>query len=290
MIRGMTAYAAKHKKIGPWLIHSEIWSYNNKFLQIDLFIPASIRKHSRQIERNIRSKLRRGKVTLKISFSDDKKGINKKAYYNQTLANDIYDISQKQRHKNQDPLQMKDILLMPGVLEIKENFPNFDKLWPSIHKLVTGTLSELIKIKNIEGKNTVSSFRKTILIINKSLARIKRFHKKENTNFARKLKSSVKDISSIVVDRKTLQDEAINFIRNCDISEEISRIDSYLDLLEDTLKSKTPAGKKIDFISQELLREVNTIGSKKDNFSIRKEVVNIKEEIAKIREHSHNIE
>lgn len=286
----MTSYAGEQEKINSWLVSVEIWSYNHKFLRTDLFIPDNLRKYSQQIEENIRSKLNRGKVAVKINLFDIEGVREKEVSYNQHLAKEIYDIGRKEKKKGENSLQMKDILLIPGVIEVKQTFLDFGKLWPKIDSLISKTLTKLIKIKKLEGKNASKELRKIISNINNSLNNIKKIHKKEKSEFSKVLKQKVENISSIKVDKEALQEEAVNFIRSYDISEEISRIVSYLDFLKDLLKSKTAVGRKIDFIAQELLREINTIGAKKDNFDIKREVVNVKEEVEKIREQSQNVE
>jgi len=290
MLKGMTAYTGKNNKIKPWIVSVEIWSYNHKFLQIDIFVPGALRKHTQQIEEKIRSKLKRGKVTVKVDFLHTDGGDEKKIYYNKDLAEKIYQIGKFERKKGEDILQMRDILSLPRVIEFKPQSPNFDKLWPRIDKLISTTLMELVKIKKTQGYNTSKVLREIIENIDKSLNKIRKTHNKDKSEFGRQLKEKIRDISSIKIDESNLLDEAISFIKNNDISEEVTRVSSYLSLLKEALKGRGPVGKKIDFIAQELLREVNTIGSKKENFYIKKEVVNMKEEIEKIREQSQNIE
>lgn len=290
MIRGMTAYADKEKKIDCWMFSIQIWSYNHKFLQVGLFTPDKLRSYSQEIESIIRSNLKRGKVNLKIDFFNINEDKKKEIFYNQRLANEVYNIGRKEKKEGEMSLQMRDILLLPGMLEIKEPTPDFEKLWPKVKKLISTTLKELIEIKNKQGKNIATDLRKIISNIDNSLKKIKKIQKKERTEFSNQLKEKVEDVSSLKVEEDYLMDEVIDFIRSSDVSEEITRIKGYLDFLKKLLTVKEAVGRKIDFIAQELLRETNTIGAKKDTFEIKKEVVNMKEEVEKIREQAQNIE
>ncbi len=290
MIKGMTGYAERQKKIGSWIISAEIWSYNHKFLKLELNIPDGIRKHSQEIEGKIQDKIKRGKVTFKISFLDVKGKNKKKVFYNKELAKEIFDISKRESKKEENFLSMREILLMPEVLKIEDDSPEFDKIWFHIDRLTSGAINGLLKIKKIQGQNAVKSLKECSRDIYNSLNKIKKIHNKDKTDFSKLLKDKAKKLSSQTIEKNIIQEETVNFIRNCEIEEEISRINAYVNLLKKYLVSKNPVGRKIDFVGQELLRETNTIGAKKDNFDIKEEIVKMKEAVEKIREHSHNVE
>lgn len=290
MIRGMTAYSIQEKKFDSWIVTTELWSYNHKFLRVDLSLPSELRKFSEEIEKMIRNSVSRGKINLNLELLNISEGSNKTVNYNQELAKKIYKIGQKEKKENEKSLQMRDILLIPEVLKISTEAPELSKYWSGIKKLVESTFFDLIKAKERQGKGVAKDLKRSITDIRNSLKKIKKTHKNDKRSYSKNLRKKIKNLSKLDINEEKLEEETINYIRNKDINEEIIRIKSYLDLLEELLESDDAVGKKIDFIAQELLREINTLGAKKDNVLVKKEVIEIKEKIEKIREHSQNIE
>jgi uncharacterized protein (TIGR00255 family) len=188
-------------------------------------------------------------------------------------------------------LQIQDVIAFPGVVESstaeKEN-----QLWPHIKKASEKALSKLVEYRKNEGTRLAKDFTARLNKIHKKLQEVKKYEKQSVTNYKSKLMRAMRKISEdATLDKSRLNEEAAAFAKNCDISEEITRLDNHIAAYKKTLKATEPdVGKKLDFISQEMHRETNTIGSKAGDYRISKAVIDIKSEIEKMREQVKNVE
>jgi len=168
-----------------------------------------------------------------------------------------------------------------------------DTVWPVIKNAVKKALSDCNRMRIKEGRAIYRDFIKRIDKISNSIGQIRRLAPKVVSSHKAKLDSRIKSIlkgRSYNIDRPRLETELAIFAKQCDVSEEITRAKSHLASLKGTLEADKEAGRRIDFILQELQREINTLGSKIGAVRISQYVVDIKSEIEKIREQAQNVE
>ena len=152
-------------------------------------------------------------------------------------------------------------------------------------------LNNLVRMRRKEGAALCKDLLLRVRNINRSMLKIKGFLPKEINRYKKNLKKKVKiSLDRNGVRKERIASEVALFAKNCDITEELTRISAHLDNFKGTLKSAKEIGKMLDFIAQELHREINTIGAKSSDFNISKEVIFVKGEVEKIREQVQNIE
>jgi len=188
-------------------------------------------------------------------------------------------------------IRINDVISFPGVVE-HESEKIEAKLWPYIRKSVQKALDKLLKYRQEEGARLAKDIRQRLGRIEKALKDVRRFDKRSVEAYRKNLKRAAKEISDNArLDEGKLEEEVALFARNCDIAEEITRLDHHISVYRDSLKkAKGDVGKKLDFIAQEMHREANTISAKASDLGISKATIEIKSEIEKIREQVKNIE
>jgi uncharacterized protein (TIGR00255 family) len=288
----MTGFGKGGVKFKGGAIVVEIKTVNHKFFDASLKLPETITPFEDRIKEVLQKKIQRGKINVNIIF-DNRTSRGELITINKKLAKSYYAglMGLKKHLGLKDSLSMKDMVSLPGVINYEVTHEGLTELWPKIEKALSLAVHGLVVDREKEGHATYRDLCKRIDNITKLLAEIKsRAHlniKEYKTRFA----DRVKDLTSgHHIDKGRLEMEVAIFAKNSDISEEIARIKNHLANFKRTMVLSGEAGKKIDFIAQELHREVNTIGSKSSDFKISKNVIDIKSEIEKIREQAKNIE
>jgi len=154
---------------------------------------------------------------------------------------------------------------------------------------IRNSVNRCIIFRKEEGISIHNDLKKNIDLISQELIKILRIDKDKKNNLTKKIKNSVSKLKNISFDKYRIEQEILFYLERLDINEEVLRLKNHLNLFKKTLSSKKPIGKKLNFISQEIGREINTIGSKCSNFRIQKSVINMKEHLEKIKEENYNV-
>ena len=292
MIRSMTGFGKGEYKFKGGSVIAEIKTVNHKFFDASLKLPETIAPFEDRIKEVLQKKVQRGKINVNIIY-DNKAAKDEFITINKKLARSYYTglIGLKKHLGLKDSLGLKDMVMLPGVINYEVTQAGLSDIWPKIEKALSSAVSDLIKDREKEGHATCRDLSGRVGNINKLLAEIKsRAHiniKEYRSKFAERIKDLTRGHN---IDKGRLEMEVAIFAKNSDISEEIERLKNHLANLKRTISLNGEAGKKIDFIAQELHREINTIGSKSGDFKISKNAIEIKSEIEKIREQAKNVE
>lgn len=288
----MTGFGKGEVKFTGGAIIIEIKTVNHKFFDASLKVPETIVPFEDRIKEVLQKKIQRGKINVNVIY-DNRASKEEIITINKKLAKSYYTglVGLKKYLGLEDCLSIKDMVALPGVINYEATQEGLTALWPKIEKALLLALDRLMADREKEGLATYRDLCKRMDNITKMLAEIKsRAHlniKEYRSRFAER----VKDLTSgRDIDKGRLEMEVAIFAKNSDISEEIARLKNHLSNFKKTMSLNGEAGKKIDFIAQELHREINTIGSKSGDFKISKNVIDIKSEIEKIREQAKNIE
>ena len=289
MIFSMTGFGKSEKKNENFTFNVEVKSLNNRFIEVVTKMPYYINKFDKEIIDLVKKKCIRGKIILNINVgnnNDDGMTLNKdklKSFL--SLSNQIKKIS----NINND-LLISDIINIPDIFDDKKII-NSSKNKNLLLNAVKEALDDLNNFRLSEGKNMLKDLNKKIQKIKKTIKKIKKISltnaNKKFKILTKKIKKISKSINNLDKDR-LYQEIAIN-IEKKDINEEIIRLDSHVGLLKKSLNNKEHTGKKINFILQEMLREINTIGSKTDKIVVSHSVVTIKNKLEQIKEQVQNI-
>ena len=289
MILSMTGYGFKRAEIKNEIIEIEIKSLNSKYFDIQNQIPKELNHKEIHIINLLKKNLKRGKINLSITINQlikkDTIEINKNIF--KKKYNELKSLSKSVKNSYEKDL-FKITSSLNNIITYKSNNNNitYNKILPFLNE----TINQCNKFRKKEGQDLAKDLKKNIENINTCLNLIietdkKTIHKKE-----KKLKNKLKNISNnIEIDKNRLEQEILYYVEKQDINEEIQRLKSLISNFLKTMKSKNHYGKKLIFISQELGREINTIGSKTNELDIKNRVIVMKEKLEKIKEVLFNV-
>lgn len=292
MVRSMTGFGKGGAKFKNGKITVEIKTVNHKYFDATLRLPNGITAFEDRIKEVLQKKIARGKVSLSLTC-DGKLLKGEKFVINREAAKNYYGELTKLKKFLQipDDITMKDLVALPGVLNYETGGGDLTEVWPKVKAAVENTVNELVRDRAKEGAALCRDLSGRVKKILKMLASIKSRAHLNIDEYKRRFEDRVKALTGgRNIDMGRLEMEVAIFAKNCDISEEITRLKNHLENFSKTLSGSEEVGKKLDFIAQELHREINTIGSKASDFKISNNVIEIKSEIEKIREQAKNLE
>ena len=290
----MTGFGKGAEKSPYGDITVEIKTLNHKSLSITCNPLNGFFLLEEKVNKVCAKKLFRGKVFVKIAQeSGDSRKFAQQVQVNEHVAREyLKKITKVQKNLGlEGTLLIRDLMGYPGVIESKAAKKE-EKLWPQVKKALEKALEKLVEYRQSEGARLARDFNARLGKIKKNLKEIKKYEKEGVKNYRKKLMQVVREGSEgIESDRSRVEAEVALFARSCDIAEEITRLNGHLASYENAInETKTDAGKKLDFIAQEMQRETNTIGAKSGDLRIANAVIEIKSEIEKIREQTKNVE
>ena len=284
MVQSMTSYGRHSISKKYYSIETEIKSLNSKFFDFNIRNSPQIKLDENKIRSILKKKLTRGKIDVTISIYEKSKD-HRKIIDSKKFKNLYSEIKSLARSHNDDiilnnTLKFSEKLLASENINLSQNI-----IYDSINKAANACIKYRLK----EGKTILKDLQKKIKSIHKDLKKIILIDKRQIKNKRKALKEKILDIKGLKVDQNRLEQEIFFYLDKIDINEEINRLKSNLYLFEETMKSKTSQGKKLNFICQEIGREINTIGSKCSEFAIQKKVIEMKNNLEKIKEENYNI-
>ena len=188
-------------------------------------------------------------------------------------------------------ITIETVLRAPGVLRVPEDTLAIDNAWPHVEAALGSALDDLIRMREREGKHLAKDLIKRLKLVRQSLRKIRQLHPAVCKKYRQTLQERIARAGlDLPVDDERLVREVILFADKSDISEELIRLDSHLAQFAHTLRKVEPVGRTLDFITQEIYREFNTLGAKANDAEISQLVVTCKAEMEKIREQIQNIE
>ncbi len=282
MLKSMTGFGKATGTYKGKKITIEIRALNSKTIDLNLRLPSLYRELDPVFRKKITEELKRGKIDCSVKIDmiseEDLSIINKnlaKAYYKE-----LKEINQSIQEESQDYLSM--ILRMPDIYMTGE-----EELSGEEKKVVLNILEEALENLNAfrkkEGEDLEKEFHLRIAYIRKLLSEIPKYEKERIEVIKERMKKALEEMSFEKYDENRLEQEMIFYIEKLDISEEKMRLANHLDYFEQTMEGEE-TGKKLGFISQEIGREVNTLGSKSNHAEMQKIVINMKDNLEKIKE------
>lgn len=291
MIKSMTGFGrGKYENEGRTYT-VEIKSVNHKYTDINVRLPKFLNSMEDQIRKRIRNVISRGKIDVFVNFENySNKGTSIKI--NKELAKDyLFQLKELAEETNIDfSVNIIDISKLPEVLKMEEDSDE-DLIGNELMIAVDSALENFIKMREIEGEKLIEDIEKRIYIIQDKVNEIAKYSSTLVEEYIEKLKLRVNELLAPgTVDENRLMQEIVIFSDKSSIEEELTRLKSHIFQFLDLIKQSSPIGKKIDFLIQEINREVNTIGSKANCLEITNRVIEIKTEVENIREQIQNIE
>lgn len=292
MIRSMTGFGKWSSRFRDGRITAEIKTVNHKFFDATLKLPETILIFEDRIKETLQRKIKRGKVNLNLIY-DGAVSRYEEVRINEKVAKSYSDeLSRLKKYLGlKEDIGVKEIVALPGVLNYDVREKGLLNLWPKIKEALERALDRAVSDREKEGRAIFTDINKRVKRIERMLSVIRSRSHLNIEEHRKRFAERVKDLSGgREIDLGRLEMEVAIFAKNSDISEELQRLKNHLINLRKTISGNGEMGKKLDFIAQELHREINTVGSKVSDFKISKNVIEIKSEIEKIREQAKNVE
>ena len=293
MIKSMTAYGRGEYHLGDTTFVAEIRSLNNRHLDIILRIPRSYQVLEKELKDTISSKIRRGRVEVSVQIENN----GEESPYSLELNVHLVDSYIKITHQLAEQfgldkeIQVDTLLQMKDVLFFRPEAVDMDKLRPGFHHVVAQALDSLDMMRVKEGEAIEADFAKRLNLLEAYINEVDRRTPIVAEEYRKRLKDRIDHIiEDVALDESRLAQEVALFAERSDITEEIVRTRSHLKQFREYLSMDDVLGRRLDFLIQEINREVNTLSSKASDTLISKVVVEMKAELEKLREQVQNIE
>jgi len=290
MIKSMTGFGKEVLENAARKITIEIRTLNSKQLDLNLRLPQIYREKELDIRSLVGKNIGRGKVDISINI--EQKNVASAPVISKELArhyyNELKEVSESINQSNDyDYLSM--IVKMPEVLvspEIEIDEQEYDELLSTIQH----ACDKVNTFRIHEGKTLEKDFIQRINTITELLKKVGSFEENRTTRIRERIKSNLEAFSQDVQsDKNRFEQEVIYYLEKLDITEEKIRLKKHCDYFLETLSKDSSAGKKLGFVSQEIGREINTMGAKANDFDLQQIVVLMKDELEKIKEQLFNI-
>lgn len=280
----MTGYGKSLVQLESGNLTIEIKSLNSKNIDLNTRITNSVKSKELLIRKHLSDKLKRGKIEFLLYM--DSTNNNKKSLLNSPLINTYID--QLRDIVDGSAVELLKIAVkMPDAI-ISEQIEENDSDWPIIYKQIENAIESLIKYRKDEGLALEKDFIMRIHKIEDLLSSINKIDPKRINHIRSKINLEIEKLN-IDHDNNRFEQELIYYIEKIDITEEQVRLKNHLEYFLSSIKNSTSNGKKLAFIGQEIGREINTIGSKANNSEMQKLVIQMKDELEKIKEQLLNV-
>lgn len=287
MIKSMTGYGKSTGEYKDKIISAEIKSLNSKFFDLNLRVPAHLRDKELELRNELNKLIERGKVdfTLTSGTSEDER-----LFFNRPLIKSYYQELKSITNEFDipEPDYLRLILQMPDVSSPEESIADEEE-WKVILKVIHESVHAFDIFRKTEGANLAADLNERIKSIYNILENITPYEEERLKILKERLRNN---LTGLAIDNEfdvnRFEQELIYYIEKLDISEEKVRLKSHLDYFISTMNEQS-SGKKLNFITQEIGREINTIGSKANNATIQKMVVEMKDELERIKEQLSNV-
>ena len=291
MLQSMTGFGSSRLDSEQYTISVEIRSLNSKGMDLSVRTPRYLSDREYEIRNMITKALVRGKVSVNIDYSRNK-SLKAKSNINRELLqvyyNELSQAADAVGASKQDLFRLA--LHMPEVLQQDQEEEAGDADWTVVQPLLEEALKNINSFRADEGKALTAEIMSYIDRIRILLAEIEKHDPVRMENIRNRVRGHLTEIStSESFDKNRFEQEMIYFMEKLDIAEEKVRLINHLHYFTETVYLPEPTGKKLGFISQEIGREINTIGSKANDATIQHYVVEMKEELEKIKEQINNI-
>ncbi len=288
----MTGYGRADIDHGGTKFSVELNSVNRKQSDIVINLPRDLAELEPRIRQAINESISRGRTNATITFHNGPNGARNLALDTE-LARSYHKAMQALQKELNAPgeITIGTILQAPGVMRFPEQVVNAEEAWPAIDRALRDALTDLIKMREREGRHLAKDLIHRLKAMRKKLKEIRAFHPDVVKRYRASLIDRIEKAGlPIARDDERLLKEISFFADRADVSEELTRLESHLAQFAHHLRKNEPVGRTLEFITQEMFRELNTLGSKANDAAISQRVVACKAELEKIREQVQNLE
>lgn len=291
MIKSMTGFGQAQHDDGTLRINVEVKSLNSKYLDLGLKFPKQFSEKELDLRNLVSDKLERGKISISIEWQrygqeEVKQIYNEKLFL--TYLENLKKLEASSKTLAQNIFELA--LNSPDVIQTKLEPETIEEDWSRIAAVLQKAIHQCDEFRKAEGKSLAIKLTEYCHTIYNALKKVEELDPKRVEKIRERIKGNVSSfLGDEGYDKNRLEQEIIFYIEKLDIHEERVRLRTHLDYFIQILDEKQSNGKKLGFLSQEIGREINTIGSKANDAEIQKHVVAMKEELEKIKEQLNNV-
>ena len=288
MIHSMTGFAAQTRDLGPVSLHIELRSVNSRYLDLFFRIGDELRQAEPALRERITAKLTRGKGECRLNLQTNGAAPRKLAL-NTALLDQLREAEQlvRERLPQAGCLSVNEVLRWPGMLA--DDGVSFEQLQPALMELAQAALDELAATRRREGDKLAAMIRERLARLRELVAQAEPRVPVIVAEYQERLATRLRDAVA-ALDEDRIRQEVALFAQRIDVAEELSRLSTHLDEVERILAAGGAAGKRLDFLMQELNREANTLASKSAATDVTGIAMEMKVLIEQMREQVQNIE
>ena len=291
-LKSMTGFGEARKAFADWVIQVELSTVNRKQLDIQLNLPKPLAACEADLNTWVRSAIARGRVSGFVRIEPARQGRIEKQINMFKARAVVKAYRMLAKELNIEPTITLEMLTRhPEIFNAEESLPT-PELWrPALEEVVQTALKKLSKMRRAEGRALEQDLRERISLLEQGTRAIQKRIPQQQAHYRSRLEGVLKKegFNLVEAEERIIREIAL-FVERTDIAEELTRLKSHLKQMRAHLRSAEPVGRPLDFLSQELFREINTIGSKASDRVIAHEVVTFKGELERLREQVQNVE
>lgn len=288
----MTGYGRGEIDHGGAKFSVELNSVNRKQSDLVVNLPRDLAELEPQIRKTINAKISRGRTNVVVAHHHNPDGVRKLAL-DTALARSYHDAMRALQKELSAPgeITIGTILQAPGVMRSPEDTLDAKEAWPAVERALGAALSELLKMREREGKHLAKDLIQRLKKVRQEIKAVRALYPEVVKKYRETLLERIQKAGlEIAINDDRLLKEVSFFADRADISEELTRLESHLAQFAHHLRKNEPVGRTLEFITQEIFRELNTLGAKSNHARISQHVVASKAELEKIREQIQNLE
>jgi uncharacterized protein (TIGR00255 family) len=292
MIKSMTGFGRVQADCDGLSMVVELRSVNHRFCDLLIRLPKHLMFLEPSLRKSLQQRFSRGHIELLVQLDGGEKPFVKLAL-NRELAQQYHHVLEQLRKELglHEEITLSHIMHHRDLIRSVEGNGHAERQARLMERLLPKAMDALESARRVEGKAIVKDFRSRLRHVERAMDRIQNRMPKVVRGHQRRLTAKVRELmGALEINRDRLAQEVALFAERSDISEEISRMQSHLERFRELMKSREAVGRSLDFLLQEMFREVNTIGSKGNDSNISHEVVTVKGELEKLREQVLNVE
>jgi uncharacterized protein (TIGR00255 family) len=290
----MTGYGRGECARDGFKVTVEVSSVNRKQSEVAVNLPRELDVLEAQIRDEVHKAISRGRLTVRVALHYGGQNAASQVRVNLPLARAYARVFQKLARglRLAEPVLLDLLVRAPGVLHGAGEISEAEQFWPAVRKALQTALAALVRMREREGAHLARDLAARMQALRRSCERVTRRAPQAQVHYRRQLLQRIRSAGLEVppLDDERLTKEVVYFADRSDITEELTRLQSHFQQFEDCLGSQEPVGRTLDFLAQEMNREVNTLGSKANDSLISREVVTLKAELERFREQAQNVE
>lgn len=288
----MTGFGAARAQVGGETVAVEIKSLNHKFCEVKARLPRELAALETSVVKAVKERVARGAVEVAV----------RRHPASEIAAVPVVDLPLAREYRRAfrelaealgvpDAPRLQDFSSQPGVIRIEEKEVQLEAAESALRQALEGALAALVKMRETEGEALAADLKSRLDGLQASCRRVAVHAPRAVMDYRTRLARRVAELSEgIPVDPQRVAQEVAIFAERTDVAEELARLDSHLSQFRALVASSEPSGRKMDFLVQEMHREVNTTGSKSQSLEISSKVVELKAELERLREQVQNVE